>query len=164
MRDGLYRAMQDALRGRAGIPWDDCGHEDHGDGVFVLVPCRGAESLAGGIAAARAGHGATCITANIRGRSGIPAADGFAPGRSITTTRVAPPWRSIWRSGCWTQIPQDGPRPVPRGMLAVIVSSWFFEEVVRHSRAVPGYRPGRGGGERDHHDRLSSGSGSSGGL
>ena len=27
------------------------------------------------------------------------------------------------------------------GVLAVIVSSWFFEEVVRHSRAVPGYRP-----------------------
>ena len=27
------------------------------------------------------------------------------------------------------------------GVLAVIVSSWFFEEVVRHSGAVPGYRP-----------------------
>ena len=27
------------------------------------------------------------------------------------------------------------------GVLAVIVSSWFFEEVVRHSGVAPGYRP-----------------------
>ena len=39
VRDGLYRAMRDAF-GRAGIQWDDCGHEDRGDGVFVLVPAE----------------------------------------------------------------------------------------------------------------------------
>jgi len=27
------------------------------------------------------------------------------------------------------------------GVLAIIVSSWFFEEVVRHSGTAPGYRP-----------------------
>jgi hypothetical protein len=27
------------------------------------------------------------------------------------------------------------------GVLAVIVSSWFFDEVVRHSAAAAGYRP-----------------------
>jgi hypothetical protein len=37
VRDGLYRVMRDAF-GRAGIRWDDCGREDRGDGVFVLVP------------------------------------------------------------------------------------------------------------------------------
>jgi hypothetical protein len=39
VRDGLYRAMRNAF-GQAGIPWDDCGHEDRGDGVFVLVPAE----------------------------------------------------------------------------------------------------------------------------
>ena len=39
IRDGLYRAMREAF-GRAGIAWDDCGHEDRGDGVFVLVPAE----------------------------------------------------------------------------------------------------------------------------
>jgi hypothetical protein len=44
VRDGLYRAMQDAF-GRAGIPWDTCGHEDRGDGVFVLVPAEVPKAL-----------------------------------------------------------------------------------------------------------------------
>ena len=39
VRAGLYRAMREAF-GRAGISWDDCGHEDRGDGVFVLVPAE----------------------------------------------------------------------------------------------------------------------------
>ena len=40
------------------------------------------------------------------------------------------------------------------GVLAVIVSSWFFEEVVRHARRRGRVSPGRGGGEGDHDDRL----------
>jgi hypothetical protein len=44
VRDGLYRAMQDAF-GHAGISWDDCGHEDRGDGVFVLVPAEVPKAL-----------------------------------------------------------------------------------------------------------------------
>ena len=39
VRDGLYRAMREAF-GRAGIPWDGCGHEDRGDGVLILVPAE----------------------------------------------------------------------------------------------------------------------------
>ena len=37
VREGLYRAMREAFH-RAGISWADCGHEDRGDGVFILVP------------------------------------------------------------------------------------------------------------------------------
>jgi hypothetical protein len=44
VRDGLYRAMQDAFD-RAGVPWDNCGHEDRGDGVFVLVPAEVPKAL-----------------------------------------------------------------------------------------------------------------------
>ena len=44
MRDGLYRAMQDAF-GSAGIPWNNCDREDRGDGVFVLVPAEVPKAL-----------------------------------------------------------------------------------------------------------------------
>ena len=44
VRDGLYRAMQDAF-GSAGIPWDNCDREDRGDGVFVLVPAEVPKAL-----------------------------------------------------------------------------------------------------------------------
>src|ERR1700734_2623440 len=44
VREGLYRAMREAF-GSAGIPWDDCGHEDRGDGVFILVPAEVPKSL-----------------------------------------------------------------------------------------------------------------------
>jgi hypothetical protein len=36
VRDGLYKAMRAAFH-HAGIPWADDGHEDRGDGIFVLV-------------------------------------------------------------------------------------------------------------------------------
>src|SRR5580692_3645343 len=39
VRAGLYRAMREAFNG-AGIPWADCGHEDRGDGLFILVPAE----------------------------------------------------------------------------------------------------------------------------
>ena len=40
------------------------------------------------------------------------------------------------------------------GVLTVIASSWFFEEVVRHGDAHSLVRPGRGGREGDHNGRL----------
>ena len=44
VRDGLYRALREAF-GHAGIPWDDCDHEDRGDGVFILIPAQVPKSL-----------------------------------------------------------------------------------------------------------------------
>lgn len=44
VRKGLYRVMRDAFH-HAGIPWADDGHEDRGDGVFVLVPAEVPKSL-----------------------------------------------------------------------------------------------------------------------
>ena len=63
VRDGLYRVMREAF-GRAGISWDDCGREDRGDGVLVLVPAevpKGllAESLPSALVAALRAHNGT---------------------------------------------------------------------------------------------------------
>ena len=37
VHDGLYQALHQALR-EVGIGWDDCHHEDRGDGVLILAP------------------------------------------------------------------------------------------------------------------------------
>src|SRR5580658_5052035 len=39
VRAVLYCALREAF-GRAGISWEDCRHEDRGDGLFVLVPAE----------------------------------------------------------------------------------------------------------------------------
>src|SRR5580700_5510435 len=44
VRDGLYRAMQEAFSD-AGIPWADRDHEDRGDGMFILVGAEVPKSL-----------------------------------------------------------------------------------------------------------------------
>ena len=86
VRDGLYRVMRDAF-GRAGISWGDCGREDRGDGVLVLVPAevpKGllAESLPSALAAGLRAHNG--------GRPGSRNRSGCAwrcmPERSVTTS------------------------------------------------------------------------------
>ena len=85
VRDGLYGAMREAFD-RAGIAWDDCGHEDRGDGVFVLVPAevpKGllAESLPSALVTALNAHNGTHpAPERIRLRMALHA------GRSITTS------------------------------------------------------------------------------
>lgn len=37
VRSGLYRILRAAF-GRVGVPWQDCYHEDRGDGVLVIAP------------------------------------------------------------------------------------------------------------------------------
>ncbi len=44
VRDGLYRAMQEALQ-LAEISWADCDHEDRGDGIFILIPAEVPKSV-----------------------------------------------------------------------------------------------------------------------
>ena len=77
VRDGLYGVMREAF-GRAGISWDDCGREDRGDGVFVLVPAevpKGllVESLPSALVAALRAHNEAHL-----GPGADPAANGAA--------------------------------------------------------------------------------------
>ena len=37
LRRSLYQILQDAFQG-SGLPWDECHHEDRGDGVLVILP------------------------------------------------------------------------------------------------------------------------------
>ena len=141
VRDGLYRAMRDAF-GRAGIPWDDCGHEDRGDGVFVLVPAevpKGllAESLPSALVTAlRAHNGAHPGPERIRLRMALHAGEVHYDEHGVTAAAVNLAFRLL-DAGALKAALASSP-----GVLAVIASSWFFEEVVRHSAAdAAAYRP-----------------------
>ena len=140
MRDGLYRAMQDAF-GRAGIPWDDCGHEDRGDGVFVLVPAEVpkallAESLPPALVTAlRAHNGAHPGPEGIRLRMALHAGEVHYDQHGVTAVAVNLAFRLLDAG------PLKAALAGSPGVLAVIASSWFFEEVVRHTGAAAAYRP-----------------------
>jgi tetratricopeptide (TPR) repeat protein len=140
IRAGLYRAMQEAF-GRAGISWDGCGHEDRGDGVFVLVPAevpKGllAESLPSALVTAlRAHNAAHAGPERIRLRMALHAGEVRYDEHGVTAASVTLAFRLLEAPALKAALAGSS------GLLAVIASSWFFEEVVRHSSLAPAYRP-----------------------
>jgi hypothetical protein len=139
VRDGLYQAMQDAF-GSAGISWDDCGREDRGDGVFVLVPAEVPKALLAGalppalVTALRAHNDCHPAPERIRLRMALHAGEVHYDRHGVTAVAVNLAFRLLA-----AQPLKDALADSP-GVLAVIVSSWFFDEVVRHSENAPGYR------------------------
>jgi hypothetical protein len=142
VRDGLYGVMREGF-GQAGIPWDDCGREDRGDGVFVLVPAevpKGllVESLPSALVAALRAHNKAHLSPErIRLRMVLHAGEVRYDDYGVTAAAVNLAFRLVDSSAV-----KDALAGSP-GVLAVIVSSWFFDEVVRHSVAAAGYRPVR---------------------
>ena len=140
VRDGLYRVMRDAF-GRAGVSWDDCGREDRGDGVLVLVPAevpKGllAESLPSALAAGlRAHNGGRPGPEQIRLRVALHAGEVRYDEHGVTGASVNLAFRLLEAAVLKAALAGSP------GVLAVIVSSWFFEEVVRHGNAAAGYGP-----------------------
>jgi tetratricopeptide (TPR) repeat protein len=141
IRDGLYRAMREAF-GDAGIPWDDCGREDRGDGVFVLVPAEVPKGLlvkalpSALVTALRAHNGTHPGPERIRLRMALHAGEVYYDQHGVTGAAVNLAFRLL-EAGALKAVLAGSP-----GVLAVIASSWFFEEVVRHSTAdAAAYRP-----------------------
>ncbi|MFT7837743.1 tetratricopeptide repeat protein [Saccharothrix sp. BKS2] len=134
-RAGLYRVVADALRA-AGVAWEDCHHEDRGDSVFVLVPPEYAkaplvEVLPGALAEALRGHNVGSPAAqHVRLRVAVHAGEVVFDRHGVTSTAVTTTFRLL-----------DAP-PVKRaladspGLVALVVSRWLFDEVVRHSAVL----------------------------
>jgi predicted ATPase/DNA-binding CsgD family transcriptional regulator len=139
VRDGLYRVMREAF-GRAGISWGDCGREDRGDGVFVLVPAEVPKSLLAEslplalVTALRAHNTAHPAPERIRLRMALHAGEVQYDEHGVTAASINLAFRLLDAGALKAAL---GGSP---GVLAVIVSSWFFEEVMRHSGAAAGYR------------------------
>ena len=136
VRDGLYGAMSEAF-GQAEIPWVDCYHEDRGDGIFILVGAEVsksvfAETLPSALVAALCRHnGAHLDPERIRVRMVLHAGEVIFDQHGVTAASVNLAFRLL---ECG---PVKAALAASPGVLAVIASSWFFEEVVRHSTADP---------------------------
>ncbi|TDD84661.1 NB-ARC domain-containing protein [Actinomadura rubrisoli] len=138
VREALYRAMREAF-GRSGIPWDACRHEDRGDGALVLVPPdvpkeRLSGELPRELAMALDEHNsASGPNARIKLRMALHAGEVHSDPHGVVGTCVNLCFRLLDSAPCKEALARsDGP-------LAVVVSEWFFEEVVRHH---PGSDPG----------------------
>src|SRR5215469_9844278 len=143
IRHGLYRAMQQAFA-QAGIPWADCHREDRGDGIFILVGSEVPKSLfveslpsalVGELCAHNSAHP---DLERIRLRMALHAGEVNFDEYGATGAAINLTFRLL-ESG-----PVKAVLSTSTGVLAIITSSWFFEEVVRHSKAgAAAYRPFR---------------------
>ena len=134
VRDGLYRAMREAFS-CAGIPWADRDHEDRGDGMFILVGAEVPKSLfieslpSALVIALRAHNAARPDAERIRLRMAVHAGEVHYDDHGVTAASINLAFRLL-ESAPVKEVLAESP-----GVLAVITSSWFFEEVVRHSAA-----------------------------
>lgn len=140
LRAGLYGAMQEAF-GRAGIPWGK--HEDRGNGMVILVgpdvPERLlVESLPPALAdALRAHNRAHPEAERIRLRMALNSGEVTQDEHGIIGASITLTFRLL-DSDPVKRALKDSP-----GALAIIVSSGFYEGVVRHSTAAASYHQER---------------------
>lgn len=138
VRNGLYRVMREAFC-RAGISWDECYHEDRGDGVLVLVPAEVPKELLVGwlppaLAAGLCEHnGAHPRPEQIRLRMALHAGEVRYDEHGVTAVSVNLAFRLLEADPLRAALARSP------GVLAVIASSWFFDEVVRQTGAWARY-------------------------
>jgi tetratricopeptide (TPR) repeat protein len=134
IRHGLYQALQAAFT-RSGAGWDDCYREDRGDGVLILVPPQVPKAvLAAGVpgalaAAVRAHNQLHGPDARMRLRLVLHGGEVAHDAYGVTGTAVNLAFRLL-EAGQLKQALAASP-----GVLAVITSGWFYEEVIRHTEA-----------------------------
>ena len=133
-RDGLYRALSQAFA-RSGLYWEDCYHEDRGDGALILIPSDVPKSLLvtdvpRELAAALSEHNqAHDRQARIRLRLAVHAGEIHHDAHGVTGTAINVAFRLLEAA------PLKRALAGSSGVLAVIASRWFFEEVIRHTPA-----------------------------
>jgi tetratricopeptide (TPR) repeat protein len=138
VRAVLYCALREAF-GRAGISWEDCRHEDRGDGLFVLVPAevpKGllVEKVPLALAADLRAHNDTHPgQQRIRLRMALHAGEVRYDEHGVTGASVNLAFRLLDAG------PLKAALAGSPGVLAVIASSWFFDEVVRHYPVATAY-------------------------
>jgi tetratricopeptide (TPR) repeat protein len=144
VRAGLYHALRRAFD-RAGVSWDACDHEDRGDGVVVLAPAETpktplVDAVPHALVKALREHNTThAVAARIRLRMAVHAGEVTYDRHGFTSTAVNVAFRLLDAAPLKTVLAESP------GVLAVITSGWFFDEVVRHSPAcdAAAYRPVR---------------------
>jgi tetratricopeptide (TPR) repeat protein len=132
MRAGLYEMVRLAFK-EAGVSWADCDHHDRGDGVFVLVPSQVPKTffvdlVPGALVAGVLAHNRThAAEERIRLRLALHAGEVAFDAHGVTATAVNLAFRLLDAAPLRTALAESP------GVLAMITSDWFFEEVVRQS-------------------------------
>jgi len=135
VREGLYRVLRQAFYA-ATIPWTDCHHEDRGDGVLVLTRPEVAkglfvESLPARLVEGLREHNSTHPTLEqIRLRLALHAGELHYDDHGVAGASINLAFRLL-DAGTLKSALAGSP-----GVLALVTSDWFFEEVVRHSPAA----------------------------
>jgi adenylate cyclase class 2 len=135
VRDGMYQALAGALAD-AGISRPGCLIEDRGDGALVLISPQVPKSrlvtrLPIQLAAALGAHNATCpANARIRLRMALHGGEVHPDAHGVTGSAVNKTFRLVEAPALKSAL--DG----SAGVLALIVSDWFYDEVVRHDPAA----------------------------
>jgi hypothetical protein len=133
VRDGMYRSLAHAFL-TAGIPWSTCDHEDRGDGVLVMIPPTIAksvliESMLDHLVSALTVHNQThSATERIRLRMALHAGEIHYDNHGVVGRAIDYTFRLLDTHKCKLTLARS------TGVLAVITSSWFFEEVIWHSQ------------------------------
>ena len=137
VRDGLYRSLRDAFT-RSGVEWDACHSEDRGDGILLLVPPDIPKNLLvrkvpRHLAAALYEHNLTHdINAQIRLRMVVHAGEVVSDAHGVAGTAINVAFRLLEAGELKRAL------EVSSGVLAMIASEWFYDEVIRHDpESVP---------------------------
>jgi tetratricopeptide (TPR) repeat protein len=132
VRDGLYSVLENAFHD-AGIPWSDCYHEDRGDGVLILAPTEVPKSLfveslpLSLVKELRRHNAAHPKEAQIRLRMALHAGEITQDAHGVTGAALNFAFR-LSDAPALKKALAESP-----GLLALITSNWFFEDVVQHS-------------------------------
>ncbi len=132
VREGMYRALENAFIA-AGMSWDECHHEDRGDGLVVLAPSQApktpfVELFPHAVAAELRAHNATRrAEQQIRLRLALHAGEVVFDEHGVTGAAVNLTFRLLDAPALKETLAESP------GVLAVITSGWFFDEVVRNS-------------------------------
>jgi NB-ARC domain-containing protein len=138
IRKGLYKALIQAFR-KSGIAWANCVSEDRGDGALILIPpdvpkTRLVTSLPVGLVAAVTRHNTGCsVPERMRLRAALHAGEVYHDAHGVVGASVNHAFRLAEAPELRSAL---GASP---GVLALIVSDWLYDEVVRHDpAALPG--------------------------
>ncbi|MEV6448196.1 tetratricopeptide repeat protein [Amycolatopsis sp. NPDC051716] len=144
VRQGLDLALRRAFK-EAGVPWFDCRHESTGDGTLVLVPAQVlkgpfVEVLSVALARELEQHNETHrAEERIRLRMALHAGEVAYDDQGATGPAINQTFRLIEAPQLKIALAESP------GTLALITSTWFFDEVVRSSTIVDSstFRPVR---------------------
>jgi hypothetical protein len=137
LREGMYASVEQAFL-QSGIPWADCYQEGAGDSILALAPAtvgKGAfaEKLPVALVSALQAHNARHpAEERIRLRMALHAGEVTRDGRGVTGQAIIHAFRLL------DSAPLKEALRTSTGVLAIIASAWFYDEVVRqHAEYSP---------------------------